>query len=97
MTSHGEGTSCFGLPPVTPSVPKQPSVWAAVGGYHEASFNVYDAALTTTDEIVRIDPRRIGNDYNPRRGWVFGKLTKLRLAMFRVEFLFFGGFRGRWW
>ena len=34
----------------------------------EASFNVYDAALTTTDEIVRIDPRRIGNDYNPR--WV---------------------------
>lgn len=32
----------------------------------EASFNVYDAALTTTDEIVRIEPRRIGNDYNPR-------------------------------
>lgn len=31
-----------------------------------ASFNVYDAALTTTDEIVRIEPRRIGNDYNPR-------------------------------
>lgn len=25
--SHGEGTSCFGLPPVTPAVPKQPSVW----------------------------------------------------------------------
>ena len=37
------------------------------GGSSEASFNVYDAALTTTDEIVRIDPRRIGNDYNPRR------------------------------
>ncbi|CAK9114839.1 unnamed protein product [Durusdinium trenchii] len=31
-----------------------------------ASFNIYDAAITTTDEIVRIDPRKIGNDYNPR-------------------------------
>ena len=31
-----------------------------------ASFNVYDAAITTTDEIVRVEPRKIGNDYNPR-------------------------------
>jgi len=39
---------------------------STVRSVQPASFNVYDAALTTTDEIVRIDPRRIGNDYNPR-------------------------------
>lgn len=65
-----------------------------VGGYPEASFNVYDAALTTTDEIVRIDPRRIGNDYNPRRGWGFGKLTKkIGNVLCGVSFFFRGGLR----
>lgn len=67
-----------------------------VGGYHEASFNVYDAALTTTDEIVRIDPRRIGNDYNPRRVGVFGKLTK-KVGNVLCGVFFGGEFRGRWW
>eukprot|EP00931_Biecheleriopsis_adriatica_P059754 TRINITY_DN35814_c0_g1_i1.p1 TRINITY_DN35814_c0_g1~~TRINITY_DN35814_c0_g1_i1.p1 ORF type:complete len:3403 (-),score=723.69 TRINITY_DN35814_c0_g1_i1:308-10516(-) len=31
-----------------------------------ASFNVYDAALTTTEEVVHTHPNKIGNDYNPR-------------------------------
>eukprot|EP00930_Biecheleria_cincta_P021490 TRINITY_DN1591_c0_g1_i1.p1 TRINITY_DN1591_c0_g1~~TRINITY_DN1591_c0_g1_i1.p1 ORF type:complete len:3401 (-),score=659.74 TRINITY_DN1591_c0_g1_i1:53-10255(-) len=37
-----------------------------VNSVQSTSFNVYDAALVSTDEIARIHPNRIGNDYNPR-------------------------------
>ena len=39
---------------------------SSLSSVQSASFNVYDAAITTTDEIVHIHPHKVGNDYNPR-------------------------------
>jgi len=39
---------------------------SSLSSVQSASFNVYDAAITTTDEIVHVHPHKVGNDYNPR-------------------------------